>query len=288
MKDLWKSIAAIALQEKLTKVGASLMPGSPMMGAVAGMAASEMLGAKVKELRVNPGDAEKVQAALREAQQGLAHGDPRMGPVVDSVKQGLREVDAEIDNANGFHEFALPKNFTIREIRDRESGLLEPPSPTEFQVFLNALGDLRKAYGRPMRVSSCWRSLSHSAEANKPPDALHRHYHRRDRHYAVHGTSGVPTCMTEGSGARDGQGSGSSSTAREQDDSSTWFGSSSTRPFGATSTRHGVMPGEARLGRAGQARLGMGFKQWGSAWRVVCFIWPHAGCKFPARAGSVG
>ena len=177
MKDLWKSIAAIALQEKLTNVGASLMPGSPVMGAVVGMAASDMLSAKVKELRVNPGDQERVQRALQEAQQGLAHGDPRMGPVVDSVKQGLREVDAEIDSANGFHEFTLPKNFTIREIRDRESGLLEPPSPTEFQVFLNALGDLRKAYGRPMHVSSCWRSLSHSAEAHKPPDALHRHYH---------------------------------------------------------------------------------------------------------------
>ena len=151
----FEQLADTAVKVGVPALAQALLPGSPVMGRALGMAASEILSAKI-------GHAAK-------------HDTKEVGDQV--IADALNETHSEIHAEGGYHEFRLPKHFTLREIRDRESGLLEPPDPVEFQKFLDRLGELRLAYGLPMHVSSCWRSLNHSVERNKPADAFHRHYH---------------------------------------------------------------------------------------------------------------
>ena len=146
----FEQLAKMAVEVGTPVLANALMPGAPVVGRAVGLAASEILEAKIGE---NISDHTK-----------------------ESIADALHQTHNEIEEHNGYFEFTLPKHFAMREIQDHESGLLEPPDPKEFQKFLNELGDLRTMYGKPMRVSSCWRSLNHSIEARKPADALHRHY----------------------------------------------------------------------------------------------------------------
>ena len=67
----------------------------------------------------------------------------------------------------------LPEHFRADELACRHCGAL--PEGEEYPAFLDALGLLRVAYNRPMRVSSGYRCPDHPTEAAKGNGALHAH-----------------------------------------------------------------------------------------------------------------
>ena len=146
----WRTLGEAALKLGLTSLGCALLPGSTLVGRALGMAASELVSTRL--------------------------GDPVV-PEDGAVEKAVKAAHEDIEARGSYHEIRLPKNFTYDELAEHTTGLLEPPDVVEFQSAVDALQELRDAYGRPMRLTSAWRSLSHPAEASKPPDALHRHYH---------------------------------------------------------------------------------------------------------------
>ena len=161
-RNQWKMFAALAANAGLTTLGSALLPGAPVAGRLLGQAASEVLTAKLAP------DVYR-QVAQAGTPEDLDH------EVLKPVNDALSRTHSEIKEHDGYFEFTMPRHFVLREIEDHESHLLEPPDPHFFQASLDALGDLRKVWGRPMRLTSAWRSLHHSVESKKPADALHRH-----------------------------------------------------------------------------------------------------------------
>ena len=145
----WRELSQKAVKLGLMGLGQALLPGVPVVGRALGMAASELVTARLGDLHTDGGP----------------------------VERALKAAHEDIEARGEYGEIRLPKNFTYRELAERHTGLLEPPDVGEFQAAVDALQELRDAYGRPMRLTSAWRSLSHPAEASKPPDALHRHFH---------------------------------------------------------------------------------------------------------------
>lgn len=156
-REAWKSVAETAARVGVRMLSNALMPGVPIVGQVAGAAASEVLAqhlgvseAAVPQVVIGSGGTPRVQAAMSGAHEAL-------------------------EAAGGYGELRLPRNFAMHELEDKESHQLAPPDLPLFQSGLDALQELRTAYGRPMTLASAWRSLHHSIEARKPPHALHRH-----------------------------------------------------------------------------------------------------------------
>ena len=158
-REAWTAVAEAAARAGVSALGNALMPGAPVVGQVAGMMASELLAQHLGE------DHARVPDAL------IGEGStPR-------VKEALARTHADLLAGDGYGELRLPRNFGMHELEDHECHQLAPPDLAVFQAGLDALQELRTAYGRPMRLTSAWRSLHHSVEARKGPDALHRHYH---------------------------------------------------------------------------------------------------------------
>lgn len=157
---MWKAFAASVAKTGANTLANALLPGSPVVGQIAGMAASEILAS---HLGVDHSELAATGA-----------GAPELPP---QLVESVHRVQEEIEKEGGFTEIKMPKNFSLRELEDHECHQLNPPDIPTFQESLDALQALRDEFGRPMRVTSGWRSLHHSLEIKKPPDALHRHYH---------------------------------------------------------------------------------------------------------------
>lgn len=157
-REGWKAVAETAARIGAGALGQALLPGNPVIGRLAGAAASEAIAAHL----------------------GVDHDDvpplvEKGGALAPDVQAALRETDAAIVREGGYGELRLSRNFALRELECGHCGQLAPLSLAVFQESLNALQELREEYGRPMRLTSAWRCLHHPVEEKKPPDALHRH-----------------------------------------------------------------------------------------------------------------
>ena len=162
-REEWKQAAEITTKLGFQALGNALLPGTPVVGQLAGAAASEVLAdhrgtiPNVVPVKLRGHDLAESSGAL--------------------VTEALARTTSEIEAAGGYGEIRLPRNFSMHELEDHECHQLAPPDLAVFQAGLDALQELRTAYGRPMTLTSAWRSLHHSAETKKGPDAIHRHYH---------------------------------------------------------------------------------------------------------------
>ena len=79
------------------------------------------------------------------------------------------------------HKFDFGPYFSgindIKRFHCSHSNTLNPPNKELFQNGLDDLNKLRELVGKPLVVSSGWRSLEHPIEAKKGPKGVHAHYY---------------------------------------------------------------------------------------------------------------
>ena len=153
-REAWEHLASTLIKAGAPLLGQAILPGAPMVGRLAGQMASEVLANRM----------------------GVEHDDLPAAASARHLAAAARETEDQLQEVEGFHEIvASTKNFSTRELEDHHIHALQPPDVDFWNRSVTALQELRTAWGKPMRLTSAWRSEHHPVEARKPPGALHRH-----------------------------------------------------------------------------------------------------------------